>query len=219
MDYLKIPLRKRLAARKERGEDNYRKYAAAYGGIWTNDGSPMTEFASSSHGITVRNMRYCDDVATMIRHKGWFMDGYHDSTYRGIVFNLPHGKFGIGFVDTLTGGSFIHEMEPLLCRESYDCEIRAAYAADEEARVAAEKAKSANLQYHSEEAIAEIKDTELPNVRQSIVDLCKGIKASTLHPAACAGLKRQLTSLLEEKADLWKRIRKLEREPWTVYQT
>lgn len=215
MDYLKIPLKQRLAARKEKGEDNYRKYAAAYGGIWTNEGSPMAEFASTFHGTTLRNMRYCDNVAHSIRHKGWFTDGYCDWVYRGVVFNLPHGRFGIGLVD----GDGEYWNEPILCRESYDCQIHAAHAADEEARVAAEKAKSANLQYHSEEAIAEIKDTELPNVRQVIVDLCNGIKESTLHPAACAGLKRQLKSLLGEKADLWKRIRQLEREPWTVYPT
>lgn len=215
MDYLKIPLKQRLAARKEKGEDNYRKYAAAYGGIWTNEGSPMEEFASIFHGIRVRNMRYCDNVALTIQHKGWFTDGYNDSVYRGVVFNLPHGRFGIGLVC----GYGKYWDEPILCRESYDCEIRAAHAADEEARVAAWEAKDAAMEEHSEEAIAEIKDTELPDVRRAIVDLCKGIKESTLHPTACAGLKRQLTSLLEEKADLWKRIRQLEREPWTVYPT
>ncbi len=215
MDYLKIPLKQRLAARKEKGEDNYRKYAAAYGGIWTNEGNPMTEFVETFHGIRVRNMRYCDEVALTIQHKGWFTDGYCDDVYRGVVFNLPHGRFGIGLVD----GDGKYWNKPILFRESYDCEIRAAHAADEEARVAAEKAKSANLKYHSEEAIAEIKDTELPRVRESILETIEGIRASTLHPKACAALKRQVESLLEEKADLWKRIRQLEREPWTVYPT
>ena len=212
MDYLTIPLKQRLAARKEKGENNYRKYAAAYGGIWTNEGSPNMEFAYTFHGIRVRNVRYCDEVATMIRHKGWFIDGYCDWVYRGVVFNLPHGKFGIGIID----GDGKYWNEPILCRESYDNEIRAAHAADEEARVAADKAKDANMKYHSEEAIEEIRGTELPNVRQAIVNLCKGIKESTLHPAACAGLKRQLQSLLEEKAKLRQRIAKLEKEPWTV---
>ena len=215
MDYLKIPLKQRLAARKEKGEDNYRKYAAAYGGIWTNEGSPMTEFASTLHGIKVRNMRYCDDVATMIRHKGWYTDGYGDWVSRGIVFNLPHGKFGIGLVD----GDGKYWNEPMLCRESYDCEIRAAHAADEEARVAADEAKDAAMKEHSSSAIAEIKSDELPKVRESILETIEGIRASTLHPKACAALKRQVESLLEEKADLWERIRKLEREPWTVYPT
>jgi hypothetical protein len=213
MDYLTIPLRKRLAARKEKGEDNFRKYAPAYGGIWTNEGDPNTEFAASFHGIQIRNMRYCDEVATRINHRGWFTDGYDSWVYRGVVFNLPHGKFGIGLVD----GDGKYWNEPLLCRESYDDEIRAAHAADEEARVAADEAKDAAMKEHSEEAIEEIRGTELPNVRQAIVDLCKGIKESTLHPAACAGLKRQLRSLLEEKAELWKRIAKLEKEPWSVY--
>jgi hypothetical protein len=215
MDYLTIPLRKRLAARKEEGEDNYRKYAAAYGGIWTNEGSPMTEFASTFHGIRVRNMRYCDEVAIMIRHKGWFTDGNSDWVYRGIVFNLPRGKFGIGLVD----GDGKYWNEPLLYRESYDCEIRAARAADEDARAAAEEAKDAAMKYHSEEAIEEIKSDELPKVRESILEAIEGIRASTLHPKACAALKRQVESLLEEKAELWERIRKLEREPWTVYPT
>lgn len=43
--------------------------------------------------------KWCDEIPTIrIRHKGWFCDESHDSTIRGLVFRLPHGRgFLIGW--------------------------------------------------------------------------------------------------------------------------
>lgn len=40
--------------------------------------------------------KWCDDVAN-IKHTGWFCDEYYDSKIRGIVANLPHGKYLAGW--------------------------------------------------------------------------------------------------------------------------
>ncbi len=209
-DYLTLPLRQRLQRRKEIGEESFRKYAPAYGGIWTNEGNPLGDFAEINQGWRLRDIRPCDKVANSIRHKGWYIDGYCQDTIHGMVYRLPHGLFGIAIQDS-------YGNPPLVVREVFSNEIAAARAADRAAEIEAGRQKRANCKYHAEERVAEIRAGDLMRVRTCIANLCEGIRQSTLHPAACAGLKAQLKSLLREKAQLWEEVRRLEREPWTVY--
>ena len=40
---------------------------------------------------------YADECYRGIRHKGWFTEGSHVETARGLVVKLPHGKFIAGY--------------------------------------------------------------------------------------------------------------------------
>lgn len=77
--------------------------------------------------------RWCDDVATGIRHTGWFLDDYHHEKARGIVLTLPHGR---GFLAGWSmGESMASEVESYI----YESEHEAAHAADRCAELVAER--------------------------------------------------------------------------------
>lgn len=81
--------------------------------------------------------RYCDEVATSIRHTGWFADDYQDDKFRGLVFRLPRGR---GF---LTGWTMGEGMSSVVDGYIYDDELSAALAADSMAEKAADDEREA----------------------------------------------------------------------------
>lgn len=85
-------------------------------------------------GAQFRNEKFCDDVDSVrIDHKGWFTDStFQDGVIRGIVASLPHGRFIAGCFMSDNG-------ERVYFPEVHDNERDAALAADEHARVLAEK--------------------------------------------------------------------------------
>ena len=77
---------------------------------------------------------WCDEVAPVISHSGWYCDQFCDETIRGVVFRLPHGR---GF---LAGWSMGEGMSSEIdVSYIYDDESSAAYAADSMAQYAAER--------------------------------------------------------------------------------
>lgn len=41
--------------------------------------------------------QYADEVRKSIGHRGWFTDSHYDGKARGVVVNLPHGRFIAGY--------------------------------------------------------------------------------------------------------------------------
>lgn len=101
-----------------------------------------------------RFVGYADEIHPRVAHKGWFADAHESSTYRGIVHQLPgHGgsaRYVAGYVDSQGGGyvldlsayGALHIGETGVEGWRYDGGASdAALAADEFARVEAEKAR------------------------------------------------------------------------------
>lgn len=96
-----------------------------------NDGA--IGFYLNDAGQPFARWLYADDVrGAHIDHNGWYCDGHQHQTMRGIVAQLPHGRFMAGW--TMGEG-----MSSAIFPEVYDDVIEAARIADEHARVAAER--------------------------------------------------------------------------------
>lgn len=87
----------------------------------------------SHTGEQFRNERFCDDVAR-VDHTGWHTDIDGDEKARGIVGNLPHGRF-------IAGYHWSSNDERVYFPEVYDDETEAAHAADSHAEQSAESAR------------------------------------------------------------------------------
>ena len=115
--------------------------------IYVTAGNPITPktatamFYLDSDFQPFTRWKWCDDVAN-IKHTGWFCDEYCDSKIRGIVANLPHGKYLAGWS---TGEGMASEVDYSYI---YDDIKDAAYAADSMAEYAAEQER----EYQEEQA-------------------------------------------------------------------
>ena len=67
--------------------------------------------------------KYADECYQGIRHEGWFTDTYQEEKARGVVVNLPHGKF-------LAGYEWSANDERVYFPEIFDSETDAASQAD-----------------------------------------------------------------------------------------
>ena len=77
--------------------------------------------------------QWADEVdGARIDHRGWFCDDECDQTIRGIVAALPHGRY-------LAGWAMGEQMAASIGATVYTDAVEAAQAADEEARIAAER--------------------------------------------------------------------------------
>lgn len=83
-----------------------------------------------------------------IEHRGWFCDDSQDVTIRGLVLRLPHGRF-------LAGWTMGEGMASACEERLYHDIAEAAQAADELARIAAERER----EYQAQEA-ARLEDEE-----------------------------------------------------------
>lgn len=92
---------------------------------------PGRGFYLADHGSPSR-WKWCDDVVSSIRHKGWFCDPYQDETIRGLVVLLPHGRY-------LAGWSMGEGMASEVGGYIYTDIKEAARAADQCAEYAAER--------------------------------------------------------------------------------
>lgn len=89
-------------------------------------------FYLASDGMPGLRWTWADDVISL-GHRGWYCDEFQDSTIRGVVFRLPRGR---GF---LAGWSMGESMASAMSYTIHDTAKEAARAADEEARIAAER--------------------------------------------------------------------------------
>jgi hypothetical protein len=133
-----------------------------------------------------------------IRHTGWFCDEFQDSSMRGIVLRLPHGR---GF---LAGYALGVGMSATVEREIYACERKAAYAADRMAERAAEVERDyqdANRK-GAEAAEAERESSE---ARAEFLELAADLRRGRAALAGLAGPDRaaaeRLCGRLRERAE------------------
>lgn len=96
---------------------------------------------SASQGL--RLVGYCDDIATRIRHRGWFTDD-DGEVLRGVVYSLPHARYIAGYADP-----FNDDCALLDFRHVYTDKITAAYAADKIAESHAEKEREYREAYRA----------------------------------------------------------------------
>jgi hypothetical protein len=128
------------AAMKHKRE--LRKVCGGYYHAPTPNASRGKGFYLNDAGQPGSRWKWADDVAPCnIRHKGWYCDEYQDQTIRGIVILLPHGRY-------LAGWSMGEGMASAVDSTLYTDAVEAAHAADEEARIAAERER----EYQAEQA-------------------------------------------------------------------
>lgn len=207
-DYLAQPLASRLARRKREGENNFRDYAAAYGGIFTREGMANPETVET---IQPRNVRPCHKVAN-IRHTGWYTDAYREmETAHGVVGLLPHGRYVAGIQDPWGN-------PPVWGRESFDCEITAAREADRMTEKWAEECRDGDAQFRAEQRIEENRE-ELSELRESIRKLARSLKGLSLPSPVCDAVKAQLSQALRQKRKLWAEIRSFQANHWNAVES
>ena len=97
-----------------------------------------TSYFESIDSVPARFVGYCDKIARRINPTGWFADEYQGSNYRGVVFRLTRSRgFVVGYQESDNDGIVVD----LWTIWDSDDDIGAAYAADNMAERAAEKAR------------------------------------------------------------------------------
>lgn len=146
MDYLKKPLRSRLAMRKETGNAEFCAYAPAYGGIWTNEGNPLpTGGNRQMFGWELRLAGYADSIVNL-RHNGWYVDEHCDDVCRGVVYRLPGGRGFLAGHDWPWDDSVGSTVEAV----AYETPEQAARVADRMAEIFAEQCREDALKQEEE---------------------------------------------------------------------
>jgi hypothetical protein len=213
MDYLKKPLRARLAERKATGEAAFRTYAPAYGGIWTNEGNPAPDDGTRRMETwELREVGFSDALISL-RHRGWYVDHFQSETCRGVVFRLPGSRGFLAGHDWPWDKSVGATVDP----SSYDTPEAAARAADRMAETFAEVCRE-DAAKHEAERLTEEASNELKTLRDSIRGLCRELRGVTLSPAICSAVRDRLKAMLRERRELWGNIREWRRDYWSAVQ-
>lgn len=209
MDYLKTPLKTRLAKRKEVGNASFCKYSPAYGGIWTNEGDkPKGREPRHMFGWEVREVGPADKIVNL-RHAGWYVDNFHSEKTRGLVFRLPGSR---GF---LAGFSHPWGGEPTVEPSIYPDERGAAFAADRLAEKYGEECREFEAKDLAETQSSEALE-RIAEIRGEVRELCAELRQTKLPPAICSAVRSSMKGLLRERAKLWKDIRKWKRDFWSA---
>ncbi len=83
--------------------------------------------------LPFRDPRPVHEMLHSVQRTGWFIDDFYDDVFTGYVFRLPHGRFAIGYRDSMSDGYMIDKTSVF----DPDDEIGAALAADSMAEIAA----------------------------------------------------------------------------------
>lgn len=223
-DYLSIPLAKRAAMRKADTIGNLHNFPAAVGGIWTREGSgsrfnpiagkysaPVCYLDSEEAG----NLRWVNNAHEILPRsveRGWYVDGFQSETTQGVVYRLPGGRFIAGASDPWNcdkagrGPCFI-------ARDVFNDPEDAARFADRLAEQYGEFCREDDANQQAESQIEDAKDS-IGQMREEIRSLVAGIRESSLSPAICERLRKDIRNLRADMAKRWERIRLLTREPW-----
>jgi hypothetical protein len=125
--------------------------AINYNSEWQNGRTKLRCIENAQRGL--RLVGFADEIAReesmsrSIDHTGWYADDNQDSTYRGVVYSLPHGVLVAGYVssDHVTGSTRprhsnwdSHSCAQLAFDETYTDKMDAARAADHIAERCAE---------------------------------------------------------------------------------
>lgn len=121
----------------------------------------------------LRDLGDADQVEKAIAHKGWFVDEYQEDCYRGHVWQLParngQRQYVAGYIDDIA------ELARLDMRHGspviYSDEYEAARAADELARVEAEKRRDWNAAQSALERARDELDTRRSAIRNDVREL------------------------------------------------
>ncbi|HEV2327622.1 MAG TPA: hypothetical protein VGY56_02410 [Verrucomicrobiae bacterium] len=223
-NYLNTPLSKRLAAFR-------RNNCQSLGGGWHDDtkrwhwvpqGFSTTPDFGGRFEVGGYNCRWCENVSghfrecgdadriIRLRHRGWFVDNFQDSTTRGMVLQLPARKGKTLYLaacsDPWNKNCAIIEMY------FYDEKEDAARAADGLAERYAENSREGDLEQLAETEIASLENS-IKETRQQIRALLAGIRQSTVAGVVCNQLSLDIISLRREVRQKLARIEKIKADP------
>lgn len=154
---------------------------------FNSDGSSRVPvWYTHSDGLHFRSERKAHNLVQM-RHTGWFIDSDCNDTITGIVAGLTHGRFIAGYECSENG-------ERVYFGTLYDDESDAARAADDCARIQAEKEKEHND-----------RDTEARDLRDEVEKLeCDVMELFAMrhHARARRELAQAVESLRTKRATL-----------------
>ena len=117
----------------------------------------MTETAYfEENALPFRDPRPAHSISCGAVHTGWFIDEFYNDVFTGYVFRLPHGRYAIGYRDSMSDGYVIDKTSVF----DPDDIIGAALAADSMAEISAQEEREyqrrENARMRLEEGRAEL---------------------------------------------------------------
>ena len=162
------------------------------------DGAPIWE---THQGAYFRNEVFADKCDEAPRHiqrtSGWYTDTDTECTMRGIVARLPHGRYIAGYYWNRNG-------ERVYFPQVYHCRREAAIAADECARIAAEREYADRVRWESALRVQDELDSKLRRLRECIL-LRHAVAVQYVRkevPGLVVAIRRARRQLQSEYADI-----------------
>lgn len=202
------------ASRLTRTDNPWKREAKAY-------------YVEALEDIGARLIGYSDKICDRLRHTGWFTDEFQDSSYRGVVVQLPgrNGKARIthGYQESDNGG-FVIDLASLESMPACDYfkdsdDVRShARQGDSMAENAAEKTREYNDAWRAGSDYRDLGDTIAATRKEALAILGerKGLEAIN-RPALCAAIRAQVESLLSDIRDARKQRAGLIDSVWREY--
>jgi len=171
--------------------------------------------------------RFCDDLdgyfrnvtpahdVVELRHKGWYIDHHQDETCHGLVMQLPGRNIWLyGVNDPWNNNAGVVAWRKY---EWADNKEDAARWADDAARHYAEYLREDAIKQEAQWRIEETRN-EIVDLREEARLLIAGIRKSTLAPAICERMRKDIRSLRRDIHKAFKNIAELEDNPYVVVQ-
>lgn len=161
------------------------------------------------------HFRECGNADEIIplRHRGWYVDNFQNSTTRGLVLQLParHGKtlYLAACSDPWNKNCAVVEIA------FYDGKEDAARAADGLAERYAENSREDDLKMLAETEITSLENS-VKETRQRIRLLAAGIRQSSVANVVCDQLRNDIRSLRREVREKFARIEQIKSQSWVL---
>lgn len=192
---------------------------------WKRD--PKAYYVESLEDIGARLVGYSDEICERMRHNGWFTDDNNDSTYRGVVVQLPgrNGKARIthGYEQS-DNDDYILDLTSLesvvACEYFKDSDDVRSHArqGDSMAEGDAEDARDYSEAWRAGSDYSELGETIAATRKEALAILSerKGLE-SINRPALCAAIRARVESLLSDIRDARKERADLVDSVWSKY--
>lgn len=233
MDYLKLPLRTRFKMVRDLHDpcsciSEWRSMPGAMrhlmGGGSEHGNQPFSvggfRAVWCEHADEVfRSIEYVDRLDSGMRHRGWYINSFQDEVARGVVLRLSSGRYAAGVADpynfndeTMCGSCVVEIGDVYADRDD------AIKFADQIAKAYADDAKEHDAKQQAEQRIEEHLES-ITRIRGEIINLIRAIKRSTLDALICERLRSDVRSMLAEKSQLFRSIKKLRDNYWAAVES
>lgn len=136
------------------------------------------------------------DVASWLRHDGWYTDDQQDNMFSPRVWRLPHGRFLAGYVATNWDSATLDGV--------HESESDAWAAADELARVDAEREREYHEKWRAARAVEDAREDKrsaLREARIAAIDLVNVLRDLPAHAPGRTTVCRMLNAQRERMAE------------------